>query len=328
MGIIDVFRQLRRSTSLLLTVVVGVSGAACTAGEPPYRTWDTLYTPDAFIVPDSPPGCPAKSPLQAPVIDPYPNPTVYATQPVRGTAPGAAQVLAQSGVGAAAPVTVSASGKFCIEVQLIPDAPNKVMVTPLDDNGCVGPSSEIAITHKSSTSNQDAGVPTIFNTAKGQPITTSHSPDKGVSSYVNDGDPKSFAKYSFWDWDMGGTCDRHVWVRIDLGKTYTVSKLTAKWPPQVSGNYATCWAMLLSSKASPVDPDPKAFSDWKTVKETSIGGSQNQVIAISPEPARWAAFLMYENATTSMTETFELAEFEVWGQDPNAVPPPPPDRCQ
>ncbi|MBW2530327.1 MAG: discoidin domain-containing protein [Deltaproteobacteria bacterium] len=282
---------------------------------------------DTWVAPDLPPTCENAPKLSAPKIDPYPNPTVHARQPFRGVAAGAARITARVGAVTFAPVDVGADGRFCIEAQLIPDAVNTVTFTPWDPISCPGIETTVTLSHKTVAA-ADAGVTTLQNVAKGQPVSSQDAPDKGSLSYANDGDPKSTVTFSFWDWDWGGTCDKYTWVRVDLGKVYNVTKVKVLWPPQVGNDYGRCYGVLLSSATAPVDPDPSQIQDWESVKEESNGTPQDQVILINPTAARWAALLLYENASTSLTETFVLGDFEVWGQDPNAVPPPPPDRCE
>jgi len=299
---------------------------SCQAEGPPSGVYDHGGVPDLWVAPDLPPSCENATKLPAPKLDPFPNPTAYASQPFRGVAAGADKLIARVGSMTFAPVTVGSDGRFCVEAQLIPDAINTVVFTPLDKNGCPGIETSATVTHRT-TASADAGVTTLQNVARGQPVSAGETPDEGELSYIVDGDAKSTVTLSFWDWDWGGTCDKSVWVRVDLGKVYNVTKVKLIWPPQVGSDYATCYDVLLSSKTAPVDPDPAQIQDWESVKEESNGTDQDQVILINPTPARWAALLLYENASSGITETFKVGELEVWGQDPNAVPPPPPDSC-
>jgi len=236
-------------------------------------------------------------------------------------------ITAKGGAGTAAPEAVGADGKFCVEVRLIEDAQNSITLVPLDARGCPGRSTVVSLRHKTAPS-ADAGVTTITNVAKKSPIASSEPPDSsGILRNLNDGDTKSWAKFSFWDFDLGSSCDAATWIRIDFGKLYTVSKLKIFWAPGAGSDYATCYTVLLSKKDSPADPNPSS-SDWVVVAQESSAPGGTQTIAINPETAKSAALLMYENASTGLTETFKIAEFEVYGQDPNAVPPPPPDSCK
>jgi len=312
---------------LLLPALCGLIFGACQAGDPPQGQFDHGGVPDIWVPPDLPADCEHAPKLSPPKLDPYPNPTVYALQPFRGVAVGAKKITARVGSATAKPVDVGSDGRFCIEVQLIPDAVNSVTFTPWDQNTCPGQETVITLTHKTTTV-LDGGVTTLLNVAKGQPVTSDEKPDKGDLSYAVDGDANSSVTLSFWDFDLGGTCDAFAWVRVDLGKVYTVTKIKIFWPASVQSDYATCYSVLLSPNSAPVDPDPAQIQDWQTVKQESNGTPQDPVILTVPTAARWAALLLYENRSSGWTETFALGDFEVWGQDPNAVPPPPPDKCQ
>jgi hypothetical protein len=315
---------LRVSVSVLLLLGIG-----CTAEPPPTMVYDQGGKPDVYAKPDSPVGCPSPPTLGAPIVEQYPNPTAYALQPFRGSAPGADLITARGGVGSAAPVKVGSDGKFCIEVTLLPDSPNSVVFSPLDANGCPGRETVVSIMHKS-VAKADAGVSSIINVAKNAPVTSKTSAEEGALGNLVDGDKNSGAKFSFSDWwdPTGAECDENTWIRIDLGKSYTVSKLKVVWGPNVGSDYGQCYALLLSAKASPVDPDPAQASDWTVVKQDSAGDASELIVPLSPQSARWAALVLYENGSTGISETFRVAELEVWGQDPNATPPAPPDRCK
>jgi hypothetical protein len=235
---------------------------------------------------------------------------------------GATQLYAQVGASTSTPVNVNLDGSFCIEVQLIPDILNQVTFTPLDANGCPGTSTKASITHKSAPK-VDAGISTIQNVAKGQPASQQNMDSGEQLGFIFDGDAKSSAKFSFFD--TGGT---FAWIRVDLGKSFTVSKFKIRWPSSVGDDYAKEYQILVSKKPAPVDPDPASL-DWEEANHTTNGDATDQIIPIAPESYRWAALLLYENGGWSavLKEYFNVAEFEVWGQDPNATPPPPPDSC-
>jgi hypothetical protein len=259
-------------------------------------------------------------------MDQYPNPTSYALQPFRGTAVGAAMIMAKGGAGAAKPVSVGTDSKFCIEVTLLPDSPNTVVFTPLDGNGCPGREATISIVHKSSAK-KDGGVSSVVNLAKGAPITSELTPEKGLLEYMVDGDLKTSAELSFLDIDWG-SCSSGKWVRIDLGKTYTITKVRIRWAADVGGDYGKCYSVLLSSATSPGTPDTSPSGDWTVAKQETAGDVNDPTIILNPTAARWAAFFLYENGSTGLYETFKVAELEVWGQDPNATPPPAPESCK
>lgn len=323
----------------LSALLIALGAAACSADPPTTIYFDTKPTPkDLFPPPpDGPTGCPNPPTLPAPTLDAFPATTTQLRQPFRGVAPGATQVVAQGGLGNTAPVSVGSDGRFCIEVELIPDAANSIVLTPISKNGCFGLTNKISITHKSSPT-QDAGGSTApQNLARAAVVTAGVTgssdplvPKKGSVASVADGDDKSWAQFEFWDPEASSTCDKAAWIRFDFGKAYTITRFKLRWGPLATNDktYAKCYTLLLSAKASPTNPDP-ASGDWIVANTTTGADDKVQDITINPESARWAAVLVHENGGTNLFgyETFDIADIEVWGQDPNVVPPPPPDTC-
>jgi len=315
---------------LPLLLLVAILPLSCTAQDPAPPSFDLEPArKDIYLLPDRSASCPRVPTLPPPRLDFYPNPTAYALQPFRGQCPGASLVTATGGAGTAAPATVGASGKFCIEVKLLPDAANTVQFQCVDARGCVSTPTKVLIYHKTSAT-QDAGITSPINLARKQPVSLSNKTtlDKGPLSYVNDGLAQSSVEVSISDWTSA--CDKCGIILVDLGKAYTVSKLKVVWGPNAAKNYGQCYTILLSAKSAPAMPDcQKANPDWKVAHMETSGISQPKAQVINPVQARWAALLLYENwATNLLSETFDVAEFEVWGQDPGASPPPPPDRCK
>jgi hypothetical protein len=323
----------RYASPLLTALVAGpvlLLLASCTAKDPQTPKYDTQPPRDLVIAPDYvPPGCPNPPTLAPPLLNPAaPAVTSYATQPLRGTCAAPGGNITSSGGVATASAPVGSGGSFCIEVRLIQDALNTLNLTCVDNRGCPGSPKKIQITHKT-LSTVDSGISSPVNLARGQPITSLATPDSGRLGYVVDGDTKSQAVFSFWDIELSGKCDRCTWVKVDLGKVYTINKFRIYWGPQAGSNYAICYTLLLSSKAAPANPDCSSNIDWKAVVQETSGVYQSKdITSFAAEGARWAALLMYENASSGLSETFHLAELEVWGQDPNATPPQPPERCK
>jgi hypothetical protein len=299
---------------------------ACTADPIPNKQYDVNGSPERTTQPDRPAGCTGKTPLPAPVFDSYPNPTTQQLQPFRGNAPGADLITARGGKDATQPVSVGSDGRFCIEVSLTPNSLNAITFSTTDKVGCPGKETLVTVTHKSAPK-VDGGSSAPINVAKGAAIISSATPDEGALAAVNDGDPATSAKFSFFDYTSG--CDKNVWIRIDLGKVYQVSELKVRWATDAGSNYAACYALLLSSSASPGDPDPAQTATWTVAKQDQAAPAGDQNIAISPPTlARYAALLLYEDGSTDFYETFKVAELEVWGKDPTTTPPPEPDRCK
>jgi hypothetical protein len=306
--------------------------AACRTDPPELPKFDKTGHLDTLFVPDWPASCQSAAKLAPPALDLFPNPTTYVLQAFRGRCPGADMVSARAGGVSSAPVKAGTDGSFCIEVQLLADSPNTVVFQGIDPNGCPGQETQISITHRTGTKPADGGILVPTNLAKAADIGSDPKPEQGELSMVVDGDYGSYVKLSCsHTWTPWGDCGGDpVWVRVDLGKVYTITKAKAVWAAAAGNDFAKRFAFLLSSEAGPGDPSTTSGA-WKVVKEESSNGeSKETLIALSPEPARWAALLMYEDNSGGLhlSETFQLAELEVWGQDPNAVPPPPPDRCK
>ncbi len=315
----------------LLAALTGILVlASCTAEDPPVVYYDTFKLLDAVGVPDQPLGCPSPPTLATPTLNPTPPSSYnYKILPVRGQAPGASMVGGVSTAGNANPVSMSSAGtSFCIEVDLVKGA-NDIKLFSLDSKGCQSKlTSNYRVTYVPTTVTQDAGVTKPINLAKNQPITSKDPPGTGSLSYVNDGSSSSFAEFSFYDWDTSGTCDKCVWVKIDLGKAYTVSKFRIRWAPNAGSDYGTCYSILTAKSTPAMDPDCTTNAGWVLTHKETAGIAVPKDISVQPVTARWVAFLMYENGSSWLWEKFQLAEFEVWGQDPNATTPPPPDRCK
>jgi hypothetical protein len=306
-----------------------ISGPGCHADNPVTPQFDKGPLDVLPGQPDWPPSCVSAPPLTAPVLDPYPNPTSYALQAFRGHAVGADLLTARSGAGSASPGKVSSDGKFCVEVQLLPDSPNTVVFQSIDAKGCPGKETQINITHQTKAK-QDAGVAAERNWATLASIASDSTPSAGVLSNINDGKVDTAATLAHVrDINPWSNCTGFNWVRLDLGKSYTITKFKIVWAQDVGNDFATCYAILLNKVATPGDPSTTS-DEWKVIKQDSKNpDASDLLIKISPETARYAALLLYNSSgTMKIHETFQLAEFEVWGTDPNTTPTPPPDRCE
>jgi hypothetical protein len=291
-------------------------------------SFDASVSPDSYQMSDTI-ACPTGYGPGQPLLTHVPAVTNQLLQPLRGTATGAAYVVAKGATGTSRPVAVGANGSFCLEVQLMPDTSNTVEIVPYSHNTCEGVHAQIRLQHK--TESKPSGPPTQpHNISKGQPISSSHKPSQGTLEDLVDGSSSSWARFSVWDPEFTKTCDAHAWIRIDLGKVYSLSKVRIQWANEAIANktYATCYSILTSSKTLPVDPSPSATSDWRVI-ERPEGTAADVDVQMSGERARWVAVLLYENDTTAINqyERFEVGDIEVIGQDPDAVPPAPADRC-
>lgn len=298
--------------------------AGCRAGEPEPVRQDTGppdYKLDIFT------GCDSEPKLAAPTVSPPPpNPARHTRIPLRGKAPKAVSILAKTSSGVPPSAPVNADGSFCIDVELVADAQNTVTLTPRSQQGCPGLSTKLTIRHQTPKTGADGGVSKPTNVAKRATVTSDPLPKEGSATNVVDGDDTSYATFQFRDLELGSNCNKAAWVKIDLGKVYTLSKIRIKWAKNAGSDYAKCFAVVTSSKPAPGKPTTTTGGAWTLQKQDKSASSSVQELTIQGDRAQWVALLMYENNSTSWDETFKLAEIEVIGQDPNAVPNPA-DSC-
>jgi len=258
---------------------------------------------------------------EAPKLTNPPSFTKQSPQPFNGKAPGAKQVVVTGGPSNTT-ASVGPSGVFCVEVALATGT-NNLYFQAVDALGCFSAKTSHQVTYTPATK-ADAGITSPINLAYKKTINGS-SPDKGYLKSVVDGDSKTSATFSFWDW--GGSCAH---VRIDLGDTYQINKFRLRWDQWADKKYATEYKVLLSSSTSPGEPACAGSAGWTVVLDKTGEDSTTKDLLISPKEARHAALMMYEDAAGGLTavyENFMLAEFEVWGQTSGATKPPPPDKC-
>lgn len=320
------------SFTLAATLLTG-----CKAEEPPHVYNDRGVPKDIRPPgPDAPAGCQGRAPLAAPTVDG--GNALIATQlsqPIRGFSPNAATIVARSSAGSSQVGVVSSDGRFCIEVDLIADSQNNIILTPYSALGCPGNTVTVSIQHR--TSALDAGVPNQpENVAALGLISSDPAPETGSLDSVNDGDQNSWARFSFTDLDpTGSECDNHAQILLDLKKTYVLTRFEIQWGPEIGVDgaegetyWAECYSILISNADTPAAPNP-THGDWEVVVQESAAVIGKQTHAVDPKSARWVALWLYENGGTDFyTEDFDVAELTVVGQDPNATPPLPPDRCE
>ena len=304
-----------------LIVTVLALGLACSAGEPDTKQYDAKVVEDTGI-PDAPQGCPPASTLTL-SVESYPDPTCYTLQPFRGQAKGADRVVAQGGAGAAQPVTVSADGSFCIEVLLNPDSLNTITFSPVDADGCPGQDLVRTIEHKT-CAQPDASVGEI-NVAKGAGVTTDATPSAGSNTDLVDGKTDTVVEYEGgWGWTDAG-----IWVGVALGQPVELEKVVVRWRDS-KGNgcaYGASYKIAISAYSAPGKMDLNSGT-WTELEDVSGGdGGEDSFTLASPKPlAQHVALLLNKDGCTGWSETFALAELEIWARD-SGTPAPPPDRC-
>ena len=312
-------KSLRKTSALLLA---GFAVSACRADPPQAIYHDSAV--DLGVQGDAPVGCPARPTIPGPILEGFESPTSFGRYPFRGTAAGAVLMTAKGGAGSAAPAQVDEDGRFCIEVPLVPDATNALTFAGLDRRGCPGQTTSVSIRHQPAPGS-DAGTSSA-NLALGATI-SGDTPDKGALEDAIDGDASTAVELSFADFDpFGSSCNASAVVRLDLGKVFSISSIRIRWASSPGDYYAACYKVLVSAAAAPGDPAPDSL-DWDVVVDVSDGDAGLQSHDIVPHSASALALLLYEDAGYGIYETFQLAELEVVGRDPDATPPAPSNGC-
>jgi hypothetical protein len=303
-----------------LLITLAAAATACKAEDPPEVPHDSAV--DDAAPPDAS-GCTAPSSLKV-SIDKVPNPTCYTVQPLRGTAKGAATITAQGGVGAAAPVSVNQSdGKFCIEVMLNSDSLNAITLQPIDANGCPGSGEKVDVTHKTCVQ-PDAGV-AVTNLALGAAVNANKTPSKGDAGDLTDGKTSTVVEYA-GGW---GITNAGIKLSVALKQAVQVEKIVIRWrDAKGSGcDYGADYKLAYTSLSSPGEVDISGpWSELKSVTD-GAGGVETYTYSSNKPFARHVGLIMDKNGCTGWTETFAIAELEIWAKDPSKVPLPPADRC-
>ena len=306
------------------------SFSACTANDLPDQGYDSALAKDVGGALEKGTNCDGTSSLVAPIPSPAPPSSyAYKIMPIRGSAPGASLVGAVATSGQSKLASVGSSSTFCIEVDLV-KGDNSIKLFGLDNNGCQGKLSQsYPVSYSGSDPSPDMGVVKPANLAKGKSITSDPAPKSGSLSSVNDGSTTTSATFSFSDIETSSKCDNCAWIKVDLGKAYTVSTFRIRWASNVGTDYAICHTILTAKSTPAQNPDCTVNAGWTVTNMETKGGAVPKDITVQPVTARYVAFLMYENDSgPAISETFKLAEFEVWGVDPGATTPPQPDRCK
>lgn len=306
----------------LLCLLLLVLLASCSAGDNPTPTYDlgnpiqdVAPTPDKWDCTDG--FLSTKPTLKSPV-----SKTNQLAQPFRGKAPGAKDILVSGGAGNVK-TSVGSDGSFCVEARLLADTDNKLYFEALDAQGCPGGRTYHQVKH-TTKAKPDAGITSPINLAY-KKVVSGTTPKSGKFDNVVDGKDDTHAKFEFFDW--GGSC---AYIKVDLAGKYQVTKFKLRWDKWAKNDYATDYYLLLSDKTAPANPSCSSSTGWTKAVDKKGDDNTTKDLAINPQDARWAAMVLFEDADTGITDVYEgfmLAELEVWGQDPGATTPPPPDKC-
>ena len=296
----------------------------CSAGDPDAIKYDEGAPPVLdTVTPQDNWNCTDAFATKAPTLTGPATSTNQTPQPFRGKAPAGAKQVVVTGGPTNATANVGISGLFCVDVTLTPDSTTTLYFQAVDALGCFSAKTSHKVTHKT-IATADAGITNPVNLAYKKTVNGT-SPGTGYLKSVVDGDSKTSATFTFWDW--GNSCAH---VRVDLSETYQINKFKIRWDQWAEKKYATEYRVLIATSASPGAPDCGGSTGWTVVLDKKGADSTTKDLLISPKEARWAALMMYEDAAGGLTavyEDFMLAEFEIWGQSSGATKPPPPDKC-
>lgn len=304
---------------------LGCLCAGCTASPPGTFYYDAPLSPDVPSAVDGPTNCPSIPTTKVPVLDQHPQETCYTFQAFRGAAAGAETLIARGELGTAKPAHVDTKGRFCVEVNLKQGQANTITFIPYDATSCPGPQAKAAITHKPCIK-PDAGAPSL-NVAPDATVSASKKPSKGANTEINDKDIFTVVEYSDgWGWG-----EVNIWIKLALKTPVVLDRIVVKWR-DAKGNgcdYASKYRLLASPNSNPGEPDLKQGVWTEIVHETKGDGGTDTVYPKSSGTlAAHVALYLHSNGCNGWTETFAISDLEIWGQNPNLIPQPQPDRCQ
>lgn len=303
---------------LIMFVMSVMSVLGCRADDPSPGQYDGGRTDQKQA--DFFQNCPSPSPLKV-SIKGYVNPTCYTIQPFQGLAQGADHIVAQGGAGTAPPAKVNAvDGSFCIEVQLLPNALNNIVFSPIDHQGCMGVPTSKTIQHHS-CSQPDAGTSQV-NIALGASVSSSEQPSQGQGFFLVDGNPSTVVTYTGgWGWS-----DAKLFIGLGFSQQVAVHRIIVRWRDAKGGggcDYGESYDVAVSAFSNP-GKDLKSGA-WTMIQEVKNGDGGTDSFTVPAAQAKNVALLLHTDGCVGWSEKFALAELEVWAIDPGSVPPPP--RC-
>jgi hypothetical protein len=264
-----------------------------------------------------------------PILDQIPETVCGATAPIRGTATPGVAVYAMGGLETSGVTkdTNPSTGRFCMNVRLKAGQSNIIEVRVHDP--VLGDSDATTVTVKQSACHDD-GTPTPTtpkptNVATGIKGRASQAADQGNEGFLTDGNASTFARYAAgWAWT-----DADIWVTIKLTKLTEISKIVVKWG---ATNWGSKYKVLVSAIGDPGDPNLKN-GYWTEVKNFDAGAGGTDTIDLTsskPVAQHVALWLLQDGGSWTWSETFDLAELEVW-DSPKATSPTPttqPNTCE
>lgn len=269
--------------------------------------------------------------LQAPVLDRSNIPTTTCKDhiAISGTAKPSVTVFA---LGGAATAGISSdahpqTGSFCLPVALKKGQLNKFEIRAQDPKLGVSTSVTVRITRKICDEKKDdttSSAPAKAkpkNVALGAKVRSKDSPKSGSGNNAVDGSTSTVVTYS------GGWFDHayNGWVALDLDKLYRISKIVVRWrDASGSGKHYGKDYMVLASHASSAS-EPYFNNGWTEVKRISSGDGGTDTIDLKSKMpfVQHVALFLYGDAAFNWSETFAIAEIEVWSAPDDSPSTPP-----
>lgn len=308
---------------LRIPILVAACAAltACLAEDPPTGPLDAMVPDLVAPAADGAVGCESVTPVTI-TLDKLTGPSCSADQPFRGKAPGAAYVVVKGPKGWTAPAKVDLDGSFCVEVKLAVDSSNTLTFTPVDKAGCEGQRLVQTVTHSSSCSDKSgsgaAATGPSSNVAKGATVIASATPNSGKDADLVDGKLDTVARYSA-GWGMSSAD-----IRIDLAlaKPYKIETIIVRWEDS-KGDGCDYGEEYDVATSAVYDAGKVGESGWTTVEEVDDGDGGEDRFDLKHKPTvQHVGLKLRFNGCTSWSESFAIAEIEVFGADPTAQTAP------
>ena len=266
--------------------------------------------------------------MQAPSVDPIPNTICSDSVPLQGAAVPGASVFVMGGLATSGIATDAhpTTGRFCIDVPLKKGSVNTIEVRAQDPVLGVSEPTTVSVTH-GGTCQDDVtpppDPPKSKNIALNLPVRTSKSEDKGNPGFLTDGNSSTVAVYSGGSW----TSDANIWLTMKLEKLMAVEKIVVRWRDNSSSSehqYAVKYKVLISTKSDPGDPNLDN-GYWTPVAEVTSGDGGVDTFDLKttkPQAQHVAVWLQQDGASYTWSETFAVAEIEVWDVPKTVTPIP------
>jgi len=307
-----------KPTALLLIGLVSLVGCG----------FDEASSPTPPILPHDTDAGPVESDatpqqMQPPVPDPLAASVCTDSVAVQGTALAGASVVVFGGATHISTDANPVTGRFCLDVPLVKSSVNTLRIHAQDP--ILGMSDPVTrtVTHSGNcgddVTNPTPDPPKSKNVALGATGKASEVADEGNEGFLTDGDDKTFARYS------GGNAwfAFNGWVYIKLDKVYSLDKIVVRWADP-NGDYGAQYKVMVSSMSDPGDPNTKN-GYWTNVADITSGdGGVDSFDLKSSKPiAQYVAlYLEQDGDSWTWTETFSIAEIEVW-DSPASTPTSP-----